>query len=53
MAFINYENKRSVALVKRIGMVNEAHLREGRLVDGKWNDELLFTLLKTDLKYEM
>jgi len=50
MAFINAENIRSVALAKRIGMVQEGHMREGRLVDGKWNDEFVFTLLKTDLK---
>ena len=49
MAFINYENKNSTALAKRIGMVQEGHMREARLVEGKWNDELVFTLLKADL----
>ncbi|MDT8718691.1 GNAT family N-acetyltransferase [Clostridium sp. 19966] len=50
MAFINYENKNSAALAKRVGMVQEGHMREARLIEGKWNDELVFTLLKTDLK---
>lgn len=49
MAFINLENIRSVALAKRIGMVQEGHMREARLVGGKWNDELVFSLLKSDL----
>lgn len=53
MAFINCENKRSVALAQRIGMKQEGHMREARLVDGKWNDEFVFTLLKSDLEYEM
>lgn len=50
MAFINYENKNSAALAKRIGMVQEGHMREARLIEGKWNDELVFTLLKADLE---
>ncbi|MBU5439129.1 GNAT family N-acetyltransferase [Tissierella sp. MSJ-40] len=52
MAFINSENTRSVALAKRIGMVQEGHMREARLIDGKWNDEFVFTLLETDLEPE-
>lgn len=50
IAFINYENKNSVALAKRISMVQEGLMREARLIDGKWNDELIFTLLKGDLE---
>jgi len=49
MAFINAENRNSVALAKRIGMVQEGHMREARLVNGNWNDEYVFTLLKSDL----
>lgn len=49
IALINYENKKSVAVAQRLKMVQEGHMREARLVEGKWNDELLFTLLKTDL----
>jgi len=49
MAFINYENKNSVVLANRIGMVQEGHMREARFIEGKWNDELVFTLLKGDL----
>lgn len=49
MAFINYENKNSTALARRIGMVQEGLMREARLIEGKWNDELVFTLLKEDL----
>lgn len=52
MAFVNAENKRGVSLAKRVGMVNEGEMREARLIDGKWNDECVFTLLKSDLKYE-
>lgn len=51
MAFVNAENKRSVDLAKCIGMVDEGYMREARLVDGKWNDEFVFTLLKKDLEY--
>lgn len=29
------------------------YMREARLVDGKWNDELVFALLETDLENEM
>ena len=50
MAFINSENKKSVALARRIGMVQEGHMREARLVNGNWNDEFVFTLLKKDLR---
>lgn len=50
MAFINYENKNSVVLAKGIGMVQEGHMREARLIERKWNDELVFTLLKADLE---
>ncbi|MEA5039369.1 MAG: GNAT family N-acetyltransferase [Clostridiaceae bacterium] len=50
MAFINSQNTRSVALAKRMGMVQEARLREGKLVGGIWNDELVFALLRSDLK---
>lgn len=53
MAFVNYENKRSIALAKRIGMIQEGYMREARLVNGKWNDELVFALLETDLKNRM
>lgn len=35
MAIINSENVRSVALAKRIGMVQEGYVREARLVDRK------------------
>jgi len=31
-------------------MVQEGHMREARLIEGKWNDELVFTLLKVDLE---
>ncbi|MEW8956939.1 GNAT family N-acetyltransferase [Clostridium sp.] len=48
-AFINSENKRSVALARRIGMVQEGYMREARLINGAWNDEFMFALLKTDL----
>jgi len=47
-AYINYENKRSVALAKRVGMFQEGHLREVRWVNGEWNDEIIFSLLKKD-----
>lgn len=50
VAFINAENKRSVALAKRVGMIQELYMREARLIDDNWNDEYLFSLLKSDLK---
>lgn len=31
-------------------MVQEGHMREARSVNGNWNDEFVFTLLKKDLQ---
>lgn len=47
-AFINAENIRSVALARRIGMVEEGRIREVRLVNGVRNDEFVFSLLKRE-----
>lgn len=49
VALINAENKRSVALAKRLKMVQEGFLREARLIAGVYYDEIVFALLKTDL----
>lgn len=49
VAFINSENTASVSLTKRLGMVQEGYLREVRMINGKWNDEYVFALLKSDL----
>jgi RimJ/RimL family protein N-acetyltransferase len=38
-------NKPSAALMRRLGMRQEAHLRENEIFKGEWGDELIFALL--------
>lgn len=38
-------NVRSARLMERLGMRQEAHLRENEFVKGKWDDELVFAIL--------
>lgn len=49
LAIINAENKRSVALARKIGMIEEAHLREARIIQGQYYDEKVFAMLVSDL----
>ena len=48
-AFLNAENKRSAALVERIGMQKEGRLREVRLVNGVYYDELVYSVLRREI----
>lgn len=48
-AFLNTANKRSAALVERVGMIREGHLREVRLVNGVYYDEYVFSILKREV----
>jgi RimJ/RimL family protein N-acetyltransferase len=38
-------NTRSAALMERLGMRKEAHLRQNELVKGEWTDELIYAIL--------
>jgi RimJ/RimL family protein N-acetyltransferase len=50
-AFLNAENKRSAALLERIGMIQEGRLREVRLINGIYNDEYVFSVLSRELNH--
>lgn len=51
IAIINAENKRSVALARRIGMIEEGHMREARIIQGQYYDEKVFSMLESDLTH--
>jgi len=48
VAFTNGNNKESIALLKRVGMVEEARLREVRMSNGVYCDEMVYSLLKRE-----
>ena len=48
MACPNAENIRSIALCERIGMVREGCVREVRLLNGVYCDEVIFGILKRE-----
>ena len=48
VAFTNANNKDSVALLERVGMTKEAQLREVRLANGVFSDELVYSMLKRE-----
>lgn len=41
-------NAGSAALMRRLGMRQEAHLRESEIVKGKWTDEFVFAMLERE-----
>jgi RimJ/RimL family protein N-acetyltransferase len=41
-------NSGSAALLRRLGMRQEAHLRENEWFKGAWGDELIFAILRTE-----
>ncbi|MFE0026124.1 GNAT family N-acetyltransferase [Amycolatopsis sp. NPDC059021] len=43
-------NTASAALMERLGMRKEAHLRENEMVKGEWTDELVFAMLDHEWK---
>ena len=48
VAFTNGNNTESIALLKRVGMFEEARLREVRMSCGVYCDELVYSLLKRE-----
>jgi len=49
IAIINAENTRSVALARKVGMIEEGHMREARKIQGQYYDEKVFAMLASDL----
>ena len=47
---IDPDNKNSIRLVERIGFRKEAHFVESLLINGKWVDDLIYSLLEKDWK---
>lgn len=43
-------NAASAALMARLGMRKEAHLRENEVVKGEWTDELVYAMLEDEWK---
>jgi RimJ/RimL family protein N-acetyltransferase len=41
-------NEASAALMRRLGMRQEAHLRENEIFKGAWGDELVFAVLESE-----
>ncbi|HEY2714989.1 MAG TPA: GNAT family protein [Solirubrobacterales bacterium] len=41
-------NESSAALMRRLGMRQEAHLREAEVFKGEWGDELVFAILEDE-----
>jgi RimJ/RimL family protein N-acetyltransferase len=41
-------NERSAALMRRLGMTQEAHFREAEIFKGEWGDELVFAILNRE-----
>jgi RimJ/RimL family protein N-acetyltransferase len=41
-------NDASAALMRRLGMRQEAHLRENEIFKGEWSDELVFAVLRSE-----
>lgn len=41
-------NEASAALMRRLGMREEAHLREAEVFKGEWGDELVFAILEDE-----
>jgi RimJ/RimL family protein N-acetyltransferase len=45
---IDPENKPSISLVEGLGFRKEAHFKESIFMDGKWVDDLVFAVLKSE-----
>jgi RimJ/RimL family protein N-acetyltransferase len=50
IASIDPENKSSIALVERLGFRKEAHFKQSLLINEKWVDDIIYAMLKSDLK---
>ena len=49
-ASVDPRNEASIALLKRVGMRQEAHFRESLWFKGKWVDDLVFGILESEWK---
>ncbi len=47
---IDPENKSSINLVERLGFRKEAHFKQSLLINGKWVDDIIYAMLKSDWK---
>lgn len=47
-ASIDPENKNSIQLVERLGFRKEAHFIQSLLLDGKWVDDIVYAVLKSE-----
>ena len=43
-------NEASAGLMRRLGMRQEAHLRDNEIFKGEWSDELVFAILEDEWK---
>ncbi len=49
-ASVDPRNKSAIALMKRIGMRQEAHFRQSLLINGEWVDDIVFAILASEWK---
>ena len=49
-ASVDPDNLRSIKLLKRVGMRQEAHFRESLWFKGKWVDDVVFAILESEWK---
>jgi [ribosomal protein S5]-alanine N-acetyltransferase len=49
-AFCNAENTQSEKLMLRVGMKKDGYLRETKILNGCWKDELVYSFLDRDLR---
>lgn len=47
-ASVNPRNQASIALLRRVGMRQEAHFRQSLLRKGEWVDDVIFALLRSE-----
>ena len=48
IASVDPRNKSSIRLVKRLHLRKEAHFKESIFSDGKWTDDFIFAILKSE-----
>ncbi|MEZ6187819.1 MAG: GNAT family protein [Planctomycetota bacterium] len=52
-ASVDPENAASLALLRRVGMRQEAHFRQSLLWRGEWVDDLVFALLRAEWPHDL
>ncbi|MCG8639342.1 MAG: GNAT family N-acetyltransferase, partial [Desulfobacterales bacterium] len=50
VGFCNADNKKSASLMERIGMKRDGILREGRILNNKWYDEYVYSILDKEIQ---